>query len=47
MLELCSKAFFEQEIWVKSQVSNLAFSLSIFKLIKFHEDWLWKVSENV
>ena len=25
MLELCSKVFFEQGIWEKSQVSNLAF----------------------
>ena len=31
----------------KSQVNNLAFSLSISRLIKLHEDWLWKVSKNV
>ena len=47
MLELCSKTFFEQGIQEKSQVSNLAFSLSIFRLAKFLEDWLWKVPENV
>ena len=47
MLELCCKTFYEQGVWEKSQVNNLAFSLSIFRLKKLHEDRLWKVSENV
>ena len=42
-----SKTFFDQRAWEKSQVNNLVFSLSIFRLIKLHEDWLWKVPENV
>ena len=37
MLELCSKPLFEQGLWEKGQVNNLAFTLSIFRLIKLHQ----------